>query len=81
MNNIDSTMFKKFIRNAIGTSLDKHEAKALDMEKEYTERAEELDVEDIDIDDFSDEILEKFAVAYTTEADKKAEAKDKEKEK
>ena len=35
----------------------------------------------IDIDDFSDEILEKFAVAYTTEADKKAEAKDKEKEK
>ena len=52
-----------------------------EMENEYAELAEDLDVDEIDIEDFSDAILEKFAIAYNTEADKKTEAKDKEKQK
>ena len=81
MSNINPTLLKNFIIENIKGSLDKREAADLGMENEYAELAEDLDVDEIDIEDFSDAILEKFAIAYNTEADKKTEAKDKEKQK
>lgn len=82
MTNINPTDLKNFIIANIGTSLSKSEAADFDAEKDFADLSEELDVDEIDIEDFSDDILEKFAIAYKTETeDKKAEAKDKEKEK
>ena len=82
MNNVNPTILKNFIIDNIGSTLDKNEAKKFDMEEEFLELATELDsATEIDFEDFSDDILKQFAVAYTTEQDKKAEAKDKEKQK
>ena len=81
MNDINPTLFKNFRAMNIGNSLDRNEAARFDMEDEFEELAEALDTNEIDLEDFSDEILEKLAVAYNTEMEKKTETKDKEKQK
>ena len=79
--NISANVLKTWIIKNVGQELDAKEAQKYNIEDEYQEVAEELDVSMIDIEDFSDDLLAEFATLYVTEQDKKAEAKDKEQEK
>ena len=83
MTQIKPEQFKRFLLNTIGTSLDRNEAKKLGVTKEYTEVAEELDTNNIDIDDViaDKDLYEQFATLCVAEQDKEANTKDKEKEK
>lgn len=81
MLNINLNDLKLFIKEKIGTGLDKREAQNLGLEKEFAEAdvdANELEIEDILLDA---DLVAKFAVIQKTEEDKKQEAKDKEIEK
>ena len=82
MTQINPNQLKQFILKAVGTSLDKNEAKKKKKEKEYNAIADEQDVNNIEIDDIIEDtdLYEQFATLYVTEQDKKAEAKDKEQE-
>ena len=81
--NVNSTLFKNFIVSQIGgdSSLNAKEAQKLGIEDQYSSAAEELDESNIDINDFTDDLLAEFAVLYEETQDKKAQAKDKEQEK
>jgi len=83
MTQIKPDQFKRFLLNTIGTNLDRNEAKKLGVTKEYTEVAEELDTNNIDIDDViaDKDLYEQFATLFVAEQDKKTDTKDKEKEK
>ena len=81
MSTISSNILNNWIINKVGSELTSKEAQSLGVEDEFTEAAEELDVREIDIDDFSDDLLAEFAVLYVEEQDAKNEAKDEEKEK
>ena len=91
-NNINPQLFKKFIIDKIGMSLDKNEAKKLGVKNEFDAAIAEVDVDDLDIEiddidlndilkDKNSDLYKNFAVKYETELEKKQEAKDKEKEK
>ena len=79
--NINANVLNNWIVKNIGSDLTAKEAQKLGIEDEYYELAEEIDVQNIDIEDFSDDLLAEFAVLYTTEQEKETEAKDKEQEK
>ena len=80
---INNHQLKNFILDKIGQKLDKKEAEELDIEKQYSEVADEIDVEEIEIDDILDNesLYEQFAVLYTEEKEQKSAVKDKEKDK
>ena len=80
-NNINANLLNNWILKNIGKDLTANEAQKFGVTNEYQDLAEELDDVTIDIDDFSDDLIAKFSVAYLEEQDKKAEAKDKEQEK
>ena len=80
-NNINANLLNNWILKNIGKDLTANEAQKFGVTNEYQDLVEELDDVTIDIDDFSDDLIAKFSVAYLEEQDKKAEAKDKEQEK
>lgn len=79
--NIDSNAFKSWLIQNVRNDLTAKEAQKFGVEEEFYELAEELDTVTIDIEDFSDDLLAKFSVAFVEEQEKKTEAKDKEQEK
>ena len=80
---INQNQLKSFILDKIGTKLDKQEAEKLNLKNEYSELAEDIDVEELEIDDVLDNenLYEQFAVLYTEEKEQKQSVKDLEKEK
>ena len=81
--NINTTLFQNFVRNQVGGDgvLSAKEAQKLGIEEQYQVASEELDEANIDMNDFTDDLLAEFAVLYNEEQDKKTQAKDKEQEK
>ena len=81
--NINSTLFQNFIRLQVGGDgvLSAKDAQKLGIEDQYQVAVDELDESNIDISDFTDDLLAEFATLYVEEQDKKTQAKDKEEEK
>ena len=78
---INTTLLQNFILKTVGSDLTANEAQKLGVEDQYFAASEELDETNIDINDFSDDLLAEFATLYVEERDKKSEAKEQEKQK
>ena len=70
-----------FIADKIGDRMTANEAKREGVNNEFRDAIEENDTYELEISDFSDDLIAKFAVKFEEEQAEKAEAKDKEKEK
>lgn len=79
--NINPNLLNNFIIKKVGSDLTMKEAQSLGVENQYYAAAEELDEVNIDINDFTEDLLSEFAVLYVEEQEKKTGAKDKEQEK
>ena len=80
---INTTLLKNFFIQKVGDTMTRNEAQKLGIEDEFQEAADELDVNELDIEDIMDneELYEQFAVMYTNEQEKKVQAKDEDQEK
>ena len=74
-NNINTGLLKQFILKQVGNKLTSSEAQKLGIEKEYKNAAEEIDVNNLDLDDIvgDSDLYEQFAVLYTEDKEKKTE--------
>lgn len=81
--NINANVLKNFILKQVGASMTQQEAQKLGVEKEYAAAADELDVNELNLDDIIDnkDLYEEFATLYVEEKDDKRAAKDEEAEK
>lgn len=77
-NSINPNQVKQFILKAVGSSMTQKEAQKLGVDKEYKAAAEELDVNELNLDDIINDkdLYEEFATMCVAGKDDKADAKD-----
>ena len=70
-----------FIVDQVGDKMTANEAQKAGVKNEFKEALEETDSFELEIEDFSSDLISKFSIKFEEEQAKKAETKDKEKEK
>ena len=80
MTSINQKLYN-FIVEQVGDKMTANEAQRAGVKNEFKDAIEETDTFELEIDDFSQDLISKFSVKFEEEQAQKAEDKDKEKEK